>query len=888
MKEIYNWVPWFNKLSHKIAENGDEYLATHAREIPWREDGTEPALLKFGDEHIDPFSFINYLGSLARHPPGRKRVYKGVEEVFGVPSPFDCDANEEFIFPQSRPDAALFNDSGRGNPAALWRLFRSAVDGVDSVAAEDFNMALQIRYVAIKKLTQTLCLVNAHKFLPYDDAILSLGITDRRPVKDVNWETYQNDLVKTREAFPGCRPYEISLFAYESSKSSNPLKVSPDRCFQISTNVYNDHRDMWEDFSSNNWAYTGGPGEGSWSDYKPDAGQRRYPLDKPQPGDILLVRYTNAGHGVGVVYRNDYLKKFAEDARLHVLWLNKSDTALSTSPLARGFGHGHGKIGDAFRQAYAGTFRILDQMGDRGDGRDDSTKPKGSSSNGSSQDPRAQEHALNTILYGPPGTGKTFATVQRCVEICDGGAPQGFEDLRARYGKLMDEGRIEFVTFHQSYGYEEFVEGFRPVSSDSEGSGLQVSLVSGVLRRIAERARKVPEIGARRIFKMSLGDPKSWGGKPDGDAVLKECIDSGCVLLEYGGDIDWSGPRYDDGKGIWDRWRKDRNPDATAHDTDIQAMWRFRTEMRKGDLVVASDGYRHFRALGEITGDYEFERRQDGFHHRRAVQWHWHVSNREGDSVSVFKAGFFQWRPINQMKPANPGGLIPYLNGVGEIGDARPHVLVIDEINRANVSKVMGELITLLEEDKREGAENEVALTLSYSRDQFTLPANLHVLGTMNTADRSIALLDTALRRRFRFEEMPPRPELLTESGKLTGVDLGRVLRAMNERLEYLVDRDHQIGHAWFMGTKTREDVDAVMRHKIIPLIAEYFYDDWGKVCAVLGGTDDFVKQQRLGAPPGLEADTGEDRYRWTVQEEFAEEAYARLIEPVAPSEGDK
>ena len=98
MKEIYYWVPWFSNLSRKIAKEGDELLATRARQIPWRQDGSEPALLRFGDEHIDPFSFINYLGSLARYAPGRTRVYKGVEEVFGVPSPFDLDADDEFIF----------------------------------------------------------------------------------------------------------------------------------------------------------------------------------------------------------------------------------------------------------------------------------------------------------------------------------------------------------------------------------------------------------------------------------------------------------------------------------------------------------------------------------------------------------------------------------------------------------------------------------------------------------------------------------------------------------------------------------------------------------------------------------------------------------------------
>ena len=884
MKEIYDWVPWFRELSSTIAENEQAFLVERAKRVAWKEDGSNPPTLLPGDENINPFSFIYAVASLAPSAENRKRVFPSVTDVFGLTTSLPLDREEAFIFPTPSLRFALFQDTGEQNPTVLWSLFRAGVRGTGDVVAEEFNTALDLKKVGIKSLTHVLFLANAEQFLPHD-TIQGLGVANLPKSGAKDWASYMDALESTVAGFPNCMPYEINLFGYEVGKNTDPLKVHSQRCYQISTRVYGDDKDWWDDFESNNCAYTGGPGSGlSWEDELPQTGGNRYPLQEPVPGDVLLVRSANQGHGIGIVYRNDYSQTLSGDARLHALWVSKKKADLDWGPLGRGFGHAGGEIGKAFREAYPETFAVLDQLSPD----DSETTP------GDTMEPAAaislppdaaRRHALNTILYGPPGTGKTYATTRRCVEICDGKVPEDPEALRARYGELMDNGRIDFVTFHQSYGYEEFVEGLRPHTTNETGTGFRLEVFPGVLKRIAEHARKVPEIGGRRIFKMSLGDPKSWGGSQQKAGIFAECIDSECVLLEYGGDIDWSDPQYDNWKQILERWHDEKDPDATVHDTDLKSMWRFRIDMRPGDIVVVSDGPRRFRAVGEIVGGYEFKPRNDGFHHRRSVNWHWHVDTGSSRPVSEFKNGTLLWRPVVLMTPAKPDGLVPYFKGVGELAGARPHVLVIDEINRANISKVMGELITLLEEDKREGAENEVAVTLPYSGERFTLPENLHILGTMNTADRSIALIDTALRRRFRFDEMSPEPERLEDAKEQTGVDLPRVLQAINERLEYLVDRDHLIGHAWFMSATSREDVDDIMRHRIIPLIAEYFYEDWSKVRAVLGGGDQFVKGEKLKRPPALNDDPRDDRYQWTVQDPFPEDAYERLVKPTSPEE---
>ena len=173
---------------------------------------------------------------------------------------------------------------------------------------------------------------------------------------------------------------------------------------------------------------------------------------------------------------------------------------------------------------------------------------------------------------------------------------------------------------------------------------------------------------------------------------------------------------------------------------------------------------------------------------------------------------------------------------MGDEEAVRPRVLIIDEINRGNVSRIFGELITLIEPSKRAGMPEQLQVTLPYSNDRFSVPKNLYLIGTMNTADRSLATLDIALRRRFSFLEMPPRPELLREV-TIAGVNLERLLLVINQRIEALLDRDHAIGHACFMSLKNGEPLDklaSVFKIQIVPLLQEYFFEDWERIAWVL------------------------------------------------------
>lgn len=507
---------------------------------------------------------------------------------------------------------------------------------------------------------------------------------------------------------------------------------------------------------------------------------------------------------------------------------------------------------------------------------------------------------VNLILYGPPGTGKTFTTAAEAVRLCGEPVPEDRAELMAAYQKLLAAGRIEFVTFHQSLSYEEFVEGLRPETQGAEGqeldtdevdtAGFRLKVEDGIFKRICERARLDPGEGSgdrrldrtRPIFKVALGR------RLQEEEQIEDALDANEIRHGWSGMIDWSDERFEDWAEIKTELERQTGKEVSGHAGELVCTFSFRSDMQIGDYVVVSDGRDRMRAFGTITSNYFFEADADHHPHRRKVEWLWR--NDQGTERARFYPNGFRQHTVYKLKSAlvDWDGLEEIVLGVDRsipAESARSYVLIIDEINRANISKVFGELITLLEPDKRLRAENEIRLTLPYSKRLFGVPANLHVVGTMNTADRSIALLDTALRRRFTFREMMPNASVLTETAQKCGIDLPRLLSTINERIEYLYDREHQIGHAYFSSCSSRADVDEVMRHKVIPLLAEYFFEDWAKIAAVLGDlethegpiTGGFLKRSILKAPPGLEDGEAVPRFRWEVRSEVEGFDYRKL-----------
>ena len=418
---------------------------------------------------------------------------------------------------------------------------------------------------------------------------------------------------------------------------------------------------------------------------------------------------------------------------------------------------------------------------------------------------------LNQILYGPPGTGKTYNTINKALEIIgvdestlteienDEINPKLQEAINKLRGKInvnenklltekesnkvyrtsikelfdyyVKKGQIVFTTFHQSMSYEDFVEGIKPQKPKNDGDPISYMVEDGIFKKICKEASKKTKI----IQKIDEDENELT---PE---MFKEYYSSFVEKLPS------------------------QNENSSEYKLKTTKSNIFELYKNSANSIVVKAGDKKTPmslCLNELT-KVKFEEMSPFYSSYENIVIDKILENIKTEEKRIDNSN-------------------------------KPYVLIIDEINRGNVSSIFGELITLIEEDKRLDNDESLEITLPYSKVKFGIPKNLYIIGTMNTADRSVEALDTALRRRFSFDEMPPDYSLL-ENIKVENFDLKELLETINKRIEVLLDRDHLIGHSYFLNLKNITDLKEAFSKQIIPLLQEYFFGDYGKIALVLG-----------------------------------------------------
>jgi len=411
---------------------------------------------------------------------------------------------------------------------------------------------------------------------------------------------------------------------------------------------------------------------------------------------------------------------------------------------------------------------------------------------------------LNQILFGPPGTGKTYNTINKSVAIAnpDFDLNQARTEIKKEFDRLIKEGIIVFTTFHQSMSYEDFIEGIKPIEPKVEGQPVIYKVIPGILKEICERIKNIEKLTSNSL--------------PNANSVSN----------------------FDELYSAFIKRLKEIISELEENETHTFQSRRSRVKLIKieNDDSILTTG-ETANSTETVTKD-KLERIYNKYSSPDEITNLVKQLREVGTDIGWTTNYFAVFKALKEFETSIK------TNKSNDVKTKKKQdfVLIIDEINRGNVSQIFGELITLVEEDKRLGADEALEVTLPYSKEKFGVPPNLYIIGTMNTADRSVEALDAALRRRFSFEEMPPKPILIANEGKLKAVsgfldniELPLLLNTINKRIEKLLDKDHQIGHSYFMSVKNYTDLKSAFKNKIIPLLQEYFFGDYGKIGLVIG-----------------------------------------------------
>jgi len=441
-------------------------------------------------------------------------------------------------------------------------------------------------------------------------------------------------------------------------------------------------------------------------------------------------------------------------------------------------------------------------------------------SSGTDEESMEDRYRLNTILYGPPGTGKTYNVKRMAVEIVTGKdmTDTDRDTINRMYDEFSDQNLIDFVTFHQSYGYEEFIEGIKPCFDGDDDGKLEYCIEDGAFKRFCNMITNADHAGVQGMN----ADPQIWKVslmKTGDNPIREECLRNGHIRLGFN--------------------VKDIN-NLEEYDGDGKIIVKaFVNHMSIGDIVISCYSQKTVDAIGIVTSECRIDDGFDTYRLVRDVKWirkfdePFDIFDLNGGKnmtlSAVYRLNNIDRSTIVDMLGSQDESLAP--------SKKMNRVFIIDEINRGNISRIFGELITLIEPSKRKGGKDQMSVRLPYSKNEFSVPDNVYIIGTMNTADRSLVNLDTALRRRFDFIEMMPEPELLNKD--IQGVDLCQLLSTINRRIEVLYDREHTIGHAMLIDVEDMEDLSDAFRRNIIPLLQEYFHNDYSRVLRVLSLSDD-------------------------------------------------
>lgn len=450
----------------------------------------------------------------------------------------------------------------------------------------------------------------------------------------------------------------------------------------------------------------------------------------------------------------------------------------------------------------------------------------------------------NTILYGPPGTGKTYHTALYAVAIIEDKPlaavkSEPYEAIMERYRKYKSDGYIEFTTFHQSYGYEELIEGIRPTMDrdGEEASDLEYEVVPGIFKAFCESAGQPIRKEERQNYGLN-NSPTVWkvslAGTGD-NPIRAECMEEDHIRIG------------------WDEYGEVLTDETKYINGGRIVLNSFINRMNIGDIVFSCYSATTIDAIGVVTGEYEWHNEYPQYKRLRKVNWlvkgiREDITGLNGTTMTLSSVYRLNISAADAMALA-----LKYMGPEKQPPKSNNYVFIIDEINRGNISKIFGELITLIEPTKRLGQPEELTVKLPYSKKSFGVPDNVYLIGTMNTADRSIAAIDTALRRRFQFREMLPDVELLKDI-KVEDISIKDMLERMNRRIEVLYDREHTVGHGYFLPLReepTLEKLAEIFENHILPLLQEYFYDDYEKIRLVLGDNQkDSEEEQFIIARP--------------------------------------